>query len=75
MIDHFTKYAEAATCMTALAEETCDHLINVWIARLPHHIPIGQRQSIRGRSHEGVNEEGRRWHRHTRPLITHKRMA
>ena len=33
MIDHFTKYAEAAPCMTASAEETCDHLINVWIAR------------------------------------------
>ena len=29
MIDHFTKYAEAAPCMTASAEETCDHLINV----------------------------------------------
>ena len=28
MIDHFTKYAEAAPCMTASAEETCDHLIN-----------------------------------------------
>ena len=26
VIDHFTTYAEAA-------EETCDHLINVWIAR------------------------------------------
>ena len=48
MIDHFTKYAEAAPCMTASAEETYDHLINVWIARLPHHIPIGQWQSIRG---------------------------
>ena len=33
MIDHFTKYAEAAPCMTASAEETCDHLINGWIAR------------------------------------------
>ena len=33
MIDHFTKYAEAAPCMTKSAEETCDHLINVWIAR------------------------------------------
>ena len=38
MIDHFTKYAEAAPCMTASAEETCDHLINVWIAR--HGCPI-----------------------------------
>ena len=38
MIDHFTKYAEAAPCMTASAEETCDHLINVRIAR--HGCPI-----------------------------------
>ena len=30
MIDHFTKYAEA--------EETCDHLINTWIAR--HGCPM-----------------------------------
>ena len=33
MIDNFTNYAEAAPCMTASAEETCDHLINVWIAK------------------------------------------
>ena len=33
MIDHFTKYAEVAPFMTASAEETCDHLINVWKAR------------------------------------------
>ena len=33
MIDHFTKYAKAALFLTASAEETCDHLINVWIAR------------------------------------------
>ena len=38
MIDHFTKYAEAAPCRTASIEETCDHLINVWIAR--HGCPI-----------------------------------
>ena len=38
MIDHFTKYAEAAPCMTASAEETCDQLRNVWIAR--HGCPI-----------------------------------
>ena len=31
MIDHFTKYAEAVPCITASAEETCDHLINTWI--------------------------------------------
>ena len=31
-IDHFTKYAEVELCITASAEETCDHLINTWIA-------------------------------------------
>ena len=38
MIDQFIKYAEAARCMTASAEETCEHLINVWITR--HDCPI-----------------------------------
>ena len=38
MIDLVTKFAEAAPCMTASAEETCDHLLNVWIAR--HGCPI-----------------------------------
>ena len=38
MIDHFKKYREAAPCMTASEEETCDHLIIVWIAR--HGYPI-----------------------------------
>ena len=38
MIDHFTKHAEAAPCMTASVEETCNHLINIWIAR--HGCPI-----------------------------------
>ena len=38
MIDHFTKYAEVAPCLTASAEETCDHFIKVWIAR--HGCPI-----------------------------------
>ena len=33
MINLFTKYAEAAPCMTASPEETCDYLIKVWIAR------------------------------------------
>ena len=33
MIDHLTKYAEAAPCITASAEEMCDHLLNIWIAR------------------------------------------
>ena len=38
MIDHFTKYAESVPCITASAEETCDHLINTWIAR--HGCPM-----------------------------------
>ena len=33
IIDHFTKLAEAVPCQTALAEETCDHLITHWISR------------------------------------------
>ena len=33
MIDCFTKYAEAGRCITTSSEETCDHLINKWIAR------------------------------------------
>ena len=38
MIDHITKYAEAAPCKTASAEATCHHLINNWIAR--HGCPM-----------------------------------
>ena len=38
LIDHFKKYAEAVPCITASAEETCDHLINTWIAR--HGCPV-----------------------------------
>ena len=38
MIDHFKKYEEAVPCITASAEETCDHLINTWIAR--HGCPM-----------------------------------
>ena len=38
MIDHFTKYAEAVPCITASAEETCDRLVNTWIAR--HGCPM-----------------------------------
>ena len=38
MIDHFMNYAEAVPCITASAEETCDHLINTWIAR--HGFPM-----------------------------------
>ena len=37
-IYHFTKYAEAVPCITASAEETCDQLINTWIAR--HGYPM-----------------------------------
>ena len=45
MIDHFTKYAEAVPCITASAEETCDHLINSWIAR--HCFPMTFQSDIR----------------------------
>ena len=38
MIDHFTKYAEAVPCTAASVEETCDQLINTWIAR--HGCPM-----------------------------------
>ena len=38
MIDHFTKGAEAVPCITASAEETCDHLIKARIAR--HGCPM-----------------------------------
>ena len=38
MIDHFTKHAEAAHCLKASAEETCDRLLNIWIAT--HGCPI-----------------------------------
>ena len=37
-IDHFTEYAEAVPCITASAEETCNYLINTWIAR--HGCPM-----------------------------------
>ena len=40
MINQFTKFGEAVTCMTASAEETCDLLINVWIASLGCPITI-----------------------------------
>ena len=38
MIDQFTKYAEDVPCITASAEETCNHLIITWIAR--HGCPM-----------------------------------
>ena len=33
-IVHFTTYAEVLPCITISAEETCDYLINTWMARL-----------------------------------------
>ena len=38
MIDLFTKYAEALPCKIASADESCDHLINTWIAK--HGFPM-----------------------------------
>ena len=38
IVDHFAKYAETVPCITASAKETCDHLINRWIAR--HGCPM-----------------------------------
>ena len=58
MIDHFTKYAEAVPCITASAEETCDHLINTWIARhgCPMTFSIGQWNGFRRRAYERAYE-------------------
>ena len=33
MIYHFTNYAESVPRLTASAKETCDFLINTWVAR------------------------------------------
>ena len=38
MTDYFTKYAEAVWCITVSTEETCDHLINTWIAKHGCHM-------------------------------------
>ena len=38
MFDHFTKYAEAVHWVRASAEETSDHLVNIWTAR--HRFPL-----------------------------------
>ena len=77
MTDHFKKYAEAAPCMRASTEETCDHLMNVWIAR--HGCPITFQSDIGKAFVRDLTKElmkrGRKWHRPNRPLITHKRMA
>ncbi len=37
MIDHFTKYVEVVPCRECTAQETCQHLMNFWIAR--HGVP------------------------------------
>ena len=50
MIDHFTKYAEAVPCISAPADETCNHFINTWIAR--HGCPMTF-QSDNGRAFVG----------------------
>ena len=42
MIDHLTKYAEAVPCITASADETCNHLIDTWIARHGFNPTTGQ---------------------------------
>ena len=76
MIDHITKYAEPAPCMTASAKETCDHLINVWIARHGCRITF---QSDNGKAFVGdltkeLMKRSQREHL-SRPLIIHKLMA
>ena len=50
MIQHFTKNAEATSCMTASAEENYDLFINVWNAR--HGCPI-RFQSENGKAFVG----------------------
>ena len=50
IIDHFRIYAETVPCITASAEETCDHLINTWIAR--HGCPMAF-QSVKGTAFGG----------------------
>ena len=52
-LDHFTKHAEAVPCITASAEETCDHLINTWIARQGCPMTF---QLDNGAAHERANE-------------------
>ena len=32
MLDHFKKQLEAVPCIKTIADETCDHLFNSWIA-------------------------------------------
>ena len=49
-IDHFTNYAEAVPCITTSAEETCENLINTWIAR--HGCPMTF-QSDNGTAYDG----------------------
>ena len=63
MIDYFTKYAEAMPCINSSAEETCDHLINTWIAR--HGCPMIFQ------SHNGTAFVGEL----TKELIRHSQVA
>ena len=68
MIDHFTKYAEAAPCMTASAEETCDHFrmfhetcVNEKVAGgtgpLDHLSPTNKWPSREAKSSAGIHVE------------------
>ena len=76
MINHFTKYAEAVPSVTASAEETCDLLIKVWIAR--HECP-STFQTYNGKALvcEFTTELMKRSQvaQPTRPLINRKRMT
>ena len=57
MIDQFTKNAEAVPCITASAENTCDHdqYVNskTWKS---HAISTGQWDSFRRRTYQGAHE-------------------
>ena len=61
ILDHFTKFAEAAPCQTASAEETCDHLITHWISRYGCPMTF---QSVNGKAFVGdqTKELMRRFH-------------
>ena len=73
MIELFTKYAEAVPCITVSAEETCDHLINTWIAR---HVSPTTFQSDNGTALVGeLTKELMRRSEVDQPRIIHKRRA
>ena len=73
MIDHLSKHSEAIPCLRASADETCDQLINVWIAR--HGCPIIFQSDNEKHSSVISSRKGRKWRRPTRPLITLRRMT